>query len=125
MLSKIFIHVSTSYDSISDQGMVPLLLGQICSRWRSVSLETPSLWSSLHLKYDKRRDPDLTANDASIWMSRSGKSMLSLSVEFDGYSPVSSACQFFKHLAASSPRWRALSLTTTESLMHKLFSMVS
>ncbi len=34
---------------VMDAAEPPLLLGRVCSTWRTISLQAPELWSSLHL----------------------------------------------------------------------------
>jgi hypothetical protein len=60
----------------------PLLLGTICSRWRSISLSTPRLWASFSLNI---RPKYLKAHVelAKIWFARSGTCPLSISLGCD------------------------------------------
>ncbi|KAJ3971650.1 hypothetical protein EV361DRAFT_909835 [Lentinula raphanica] len=66
----------------------PLLLGQVCSRWRSIALSTSELWNAVHvvistgqefdLEYSRRRNATLHA-----WLQRAGARPLYLSVHFE------------------------------------------
>jgi hypothetical protein len=60
----------------------PLLLGTICSRWRSISLSTPRLWASFSLNI---RPKYLKAHVelAKIWFARSGTCPLSIRLRSD------------------------------------------
>ncbi|KAJ7504837.1 hypothetical protein B0H11DRAFT_2273092, partial [Mycena galericulata] len=56
----------------------PLLLGHICSAWRSIAFALPRLWSSLHICTEFVY-PDTM--QVSNWLARSGTSPLVLSVK--------------------------------------------
>lgn len=50
LLQEIFIHcLPTHHNAIMSSREAPLLLGLVCSQWRSVSRSTPRLWSSIHV----------------------------------------------------------------------------
>lgn len=50
LLQEIFIHcLPTRHNAVMSSGEAPLLLGRVCSQWRSVSRFTPRLWSSIHV----------------------------------------------------------------------------
>src|ERR1700728_882838 len=53
LLSEIFFLYCQSLSSDSDEGPGPwrahLFLTQICSRWRTVALAMPALWSEIHV----------------------------------------------------------------------------
>ncbi|THU96893.1 hypothetical protein K435DRAFT_663697, partial [Dendrothele bispora CBS 962.96] len=45
VLSEIFMHcLPETYNATRSLSEAPLLLGQVCRRWREVSLSTPRLW---------------------------------------------------------------------------------
>ncbi|KAK6984807.1 hypothetical protein R3P38DRAFT_2743704 [Favolaschia claudopus] len=51
LISKVFIHCLPRYGRVRpDPQLAPLLLLQICSRWRAVALATPWLWNSIFLE---------------------------------------------------------------------------
>ncbi|KAK7046265.1 F-box domain-containing protein, partial [Favolaschia claudopus] len=51
LISKIFIHCLPRYGRVRpDPQLAPLLLLQICRRWRAVALATPWLWNSIFLE---------------------------------------------------------------------------
>jgi hypothetical protein len=55
----------------------PLLLAQICSRWRTVAISTQELWSFIRIEYGKFTLHRDMANMA-LWLERSGTYPLSL-----------------------------------------------
>ncbi|KAJ6594565.1 hypothetical protein B0H19DRAFT_1056835 [Mycena capillaripes] len=75
----------------------PVILGRICSSWRTISLSTPRLWSRLHIveptrpyMYNSSYVPKPGAFEAkvaqrlevaNIWLRRSGNCPLSISLE--------------------------------------------
>ncbi|TFK26671.1 hypothetical protein FA15DRAFT_754839 [Coprinopsis marcescibilis] len=54
----------------------PLALCQVCSRWRSVALEIPNLWTNVILRFSRRTDPLSLVEIAEQWFRRSGHSHL-------------------------------------------------
>ncbi|KAF8664607.1 hypothetical protein AX16_000706 [Volvariella volvacea WC 439] len=62
----------------------PLLLGRICRYWRMVSLLMPSLWSEITIRKPKERHVRL----AAIWLQRSGRHPLTLTLQQQPVSPV-------------------------------------
>ena len=58
------------------QDQAPLLLGQICSRWRAIVLSTQELWSFIQIEFGKRTlQHDVEC--MSVWLERSGTYPLS------------------------------------------------
>lgn len=55
-------------------GDSPMILGQICSYWRSVVLEMPTLWSSIFVEYPAPYHVDLV----QMWLDRAGSCPLNL-----------------------------------------------
>ncbi|KAJ6550004.1 hypothetical protein B0H19DRAFT_888846, partial [Mycena capillaripes] len=59
LTSKIFIHCIPSDRQVCpSEKTAPLLLAQICARWREVALSTPQLWNSIDLDFP----PESTSN---------------------------------------------------------------
>ncbi|KAJ6594537.1 hypothetical protein B0H19DRAFT_891096, partial [Mycena capillaripes] len=67
----------------------PVILGRICSSWRSISLSTPRLWSRLHIVEPTSYSWNLGFYEAKVtqrlevanaWLGRSGTCPLSLSL---------------------------------------------
>ncbi|KAG9309759.1 hypothetical protein JVU11DRAFT_10133 [Chiua virens] len=61
----------------------PLLLGRVCSYWRSVSQSTPRIWTSLSLRFletnlDRSRDGETVAIALETWLHRSHPAQLSI-----------------------------------------------
>ncbi|RDB30630.1 hypothetical protein Hypma_005812 [Hypsizygus marmoreus] len=97
----------------------PLILGQICSRWREVALSTPRLWSSLHVKFPHNiqvTDEESIVGLVHLWMERSGDAPLMLRLTI--YSPAGrplglrsdSIRAIFAPLLQHSHRWESLHL---------------
>ncbi|KAJ7865796.1 hypothetical protein B0H13DRAFT_1074348 [Mycena leptocephala] len=118
----------------------PILLGRICSFWRTISLSTPRLWTSLHVVEPTRPPPN--SNTAALferkhtqrletmkdWLGRSGDCPLSISLEgalYLGIGTVQSLgpCLFLQALIPFVSRWRTINFTAqaprlTEALSH-------
>ncbi|KAJ7623501.1 hypothetical protein FB45DRAFT_925823 [Roridomyces roridus] len=67
-----------------DPCAAPLVLLQICTRWRWIAITTPALWTSLYIDFDcfhnGRDDVDVLLCD---WISRSGSLPLSIKIADD------------------------------------------
>ncbi|KAF9065068.1 hypothetical protein BDP27DRAFT_1425134 [Rhodocollybia butyracea] len=64
ILSEIFVHClpvprRTGF-SVATPSKAPLLLSQICRRWRSVAISIPKLWSSLSIQIKDRCYPNIS-----------------------------------------------------------------
>src|ERR1700683_838801 len=87
ILSEIFLHCmdprwfGPEYNFHENPRLdkMPLLLGEICSRWRSIALSTPRLWASFSLSIrPKYLNSDVEL--AKTWLSRSGTCPLSINL---------------------------------------------
>ncbi|KIM75573.1 hypothetical protein PILCRDRAFT_78729 [Piloderma croceum F 1598] len=92
ILSEIFLHLeemttpsTTPSETIEwtcgspRLNKTPLLLGNVCSRWRTVALSTPSLWASFALTIESDHLERSTAL-AEMWLARAGVCPLSISL---------------------------------------------
>ncbi|TDL25318.1 hypothetical protein BD410DRAFT_785235 [Rickenella mellea] len=77
ILSQIFLDClpETGFPSVWTHE-APVILGRICSQWRSVSLRTPQLWAGLDLG-SNRTDYTKDAMAAAEWKTRAGSCLLS------------------------------------------------
>ena len=127
----------------------PILLGHICSAWRSIALLTPWLWLSLHIptptptkiietgQVPAQPDPTFIAKmerrceAAGEWISRSGESPISISVcsprHAYSYGLQPSNMKSFEiaimQILASSHQWKNVDFGATEdsfSLLQQL-----
>ncbi|KAF9467561.1 hypothetical protein BDZ94DRAFT_1248416 [Collybia nuda] len=72
ILSTIFLHCADSDGVLNSSNTIdmPLLLTKICSGWRSVAINTQSLWSRLFINIQPNSEHQATL--ASTWLERSG-----------------------------------------------------
>lgn len=81
ILSEIFIHcLPADRFPVPSCTEAPLLLTHVSQSWRDLALSIPDLWSALHINY---KDPSEDIPAAELWLSRSGKRPLSLSLAID------------------------------------------
>ncbi|KAJ7354590.1 hypothetical protein DFH08DRAFT_934032 [Mycena albidolilacea] len=117
----------------------PVILGRICSSWRTISLKTPRLWSRLHIVepnypydsplgvYQSKVEQRLEVADA--WLRRSKTCPLSISLEssFDYMSPepmsTSNAQPFLDILIPFASRWQNISLAISLSGVQTLLRL--
>lgn len=96
----------------------PLLLGRICSYWRSVSQSTPRLWTSLSLRFletnvDRSRDGVKIATAVDTWLHRS--SPAPLSIAFTDHRIFQKDTEdvvmwLLSRIRMHAPRWKAIHL---------------
>ncbi|KAJ7498230.1 hypothetical protein B0H11DRAFT_1999113, partial [Mycena galericulata] len=94
----------------------PWVLTHICSRWRAISLATPSLWSQVIIDYDQGFVPPLAAIEAQIERAHA------LTIHFFPTSDQSPGPQLemFEFLANYSLRWEILCLGVTRAMLPAL-----
>lgn len=63
----------------------PLLLTQICRKWRSFALSTPQLWTSISVEARGSAPSECYSRVVEDWLSRSGTLLLSVKVDTTGY----------------------------------------
>ncbi|KAJ7443013.1 hypothetical protein FB451DRAFT_96141 [Mycena latifolia] len=101
----------------------PVLLGRICSSWRSISLSTPRLWSRLHIveptcPYNApamfKEKVAQRLETTKMWLGRSGRCPLSISLQstFD-HTGFTSATpnRLIQDLLPFASRWEHISFT--------------
>ncbi|KIM41691.1 hypothetical protein M413DRAFT_444934 [Hebeloma cylindrosporum] len=57
----------------------PTILGQICSRWRAVAIDLPTLWSNIYIYNPKRSQIRLV----DVWLERSANKPLTLALDYN------------------------------------------
>ncbi|KAJ7162234.1 hypothetical protein C8R46DRAFT_1103955 [Mycena filopes] len=95
IIEEIFLAcMPTSRNCVMSAQEAPVLLGRICSSWRSISRSSPRLWASLHIveptrPYSPHRSlpsffefkVEQRLEVAKAWLQRSGNCPLSISLE--------------------------------------------
>ncbi|KAJ6573514.1 hypothetical protein DFH09DRAFT_1152022 [Mycena vulgaris] len=102
----------------------PVLLGRICSSWRTISLSTPRLWSRLHVVeptppcvafsniiYEKVVQ---RVETTKMWLGRSGQCPLSISVNATA-SNNGLAARIIQALLPFKSRWEHIAFTAMTS----------
>ncbi|KAJ7813255.1 hypothetical protein B0H13DRAFT_2219489, partial [Mycena leptocephala] len=127
LLQEIFIRcLPTRHYAVMHTSQAPLLFGRVCSAWRSVSLSTAALWSSVHVAVNFAEpfftglpvDNDYADINSSTlercqslqtWLQRAGHCPLSISLFFP--SAFKEKIQpFMDVIMPYSCRWKALKL---------------
>ncbi|KAF5346108.1 hypothetical protein D9758_009978 [Tetrapyrgos nigripes] len=128
-LSEIFIRcLPEDYNATRSLSEAPLLLGQVCRRWRRVSLSTPDLWTSLHIVIPTNADMNLLCSiiesrrkGVEAWLGRSGVLPLSLSIysqHCSGYgrnvNVLGCIRRFMESITQFSSRWKKVELRLSD-----------
>ncbi|KAF7369861.1 hypothetical protein MSAN_00615100 [Mycena sanguinolenta] len=74
----------TGHNAIMSAVEAPLLLGRICSAWRSIALSMPKLWTSLHIATAFVTSSEGKHAAMVAWLERSAPRPLTLSVMGQG-----------------------------------------
>ncbi|KAJ7773858.1 hypothetical protein B0H16DRAFT_1362792 [Mycena metata] len=115
ILQEIFAAcMPTRHDAIMHSSQMPLVLGRVCRIWRSLSLSTPVLWSSMHVVVPAADDVASAlvrerCDALQLWVDRSGHCPLSISV-FVPYSFEKNLRPFVDVIIPYSHRWKSLKL---------------
>ncbi|KAJ7150723.1 hypothetical protein C8R46DRAFT_1123979 [Mycena filopes] len=105
ILQEIFMAcLPTKHFAIMHASEAPLLLGRVCSAWRTISLLTPHLWSSVHIVPSAMgHDPEDKWASLTTWLQRSGSCPLRISI-----APIHRLSDILAILVPYSRRWVAL-----------------
>ncbi|KIM36170.1 hypothetical protein M413DRAFT_31923 [Hebeloma cylindrosporum] len=100
----------------------PTKLGQICSRWRTVAINLPKLWSKVLVYNPKPSQIYLT----NIWLERSRNNPLNLTIDYNyGIEyDLQSAVQILRSFIAHLGRWKQCRLKTSIKLLGPLHALV-
>ena len=101
----------------------PTKLGQICSRWRTVAVGLPKLWSNILIYNPKASQIYLT----NVWLERSGNNPLNLEMNYDtgkGDYDVRSAAQMLRSFITRLERWKKFHLNMSIELLRPLYVIV-
>ncbi|KAJ6487132.1 hypothetical protein C8R47DRAFT_516041 [Mycena vitilis] len=113
ILEQVFLAcLPTLHNAVMSPLEPPLLLGRICSEWRSIAFSMPRLWASLHIP-----EPFISGNKqrkaAMVdWLVRSGKCPLTLSASY-GRKPLENLA-LTNFLLGFSERLRGLHLSNLD-----------
>ncbi|KAF8143368.1 hypothetical protein K438DRAFT_1633725, partial [Mycena galopus ATCC 62051] len=134
ILQEIFVAcLSTHWNCVMSSSSFPVLLGRICSLWRTLSLSAPRLWS--HLRIDEPFPADSASlseqqlakriEGTKTWLGRSGQ--CSLSISLWGRSPsgpapsdCSGTAMILQALIPFAHRWLDISLRVPFSALNSL-----
>lgn len=101
----------------------PTILGQICSRWRTVAINLPILWSNIHIYNPKRSQVRLV----DIWLERSGNKPLCLTLDYnrlDGVCDLKAASKILTSFASHLEYWRIIDFHMPLQLLGTLSPIV-
>lgn len=124
LMSEIFLHCMKSrefYDPYDIRptrlDKTPLLVAKIDSRWRSIALSTPILWSSIALTIQ----PKYLKGDvllAKSWMARSGKCPLTIYLAGNG--DLKNTMQLMEVFLLRCERWHDVQLYLPSAVIRSL-----
>ncbi|KAJ7049963.1 hypothetical protein C8F01DRAFT_1181117 [Mycena amicta] len=140
VIQEIFIAcLPTQRNCVMSASEAPVLLGRVCSFWRTLSLSTPRLWSSLHLVEPvfspsksigalEERKFDQRIEVAKAWLGRSGQCPLSISFlsssmlrgAFTDHPSSFSSGPFIDAIMEFAPRWEDIYITAGNLAVERL-----
>jgi hypothetical protein len=141
ILSEIFIHCIPAQElPIRVTKRRPLLVDQICRRWREVALGTPALWSDVIVVHQERkndagRQAEREAEMAQEWLRRAGvgrpislqlsSSLYSLPADFIGVilPAIWSTSNSWQHLRVQLSQRKANGLSLVKGVLDSLQSL--
>ncbi|KAJ7605516.1 hypothetical protein DFH06DRAFT_947701, partial [Mycena polygramma] len=120
LVCEIFEHCLPPPHTLPSARDAPLLLGQVCRRWRGIALSLPTLWNSISVAHvlAKHPSPGVLAL-LDTWLERAGGAALSVSIVLgtENYRTLLhemrlgvSRSAVFRTLRHSSHRWRELEI---------------
>ncbi|KAJ6586388.1 hypothetical protein DFH09DRAFT_1028589 [Mycena vulgaris] len=134
IVQEIFLAcIPTHRNCVMSATEAPVLLGLICSSWRTISLSTPRLWSSLHIAvpshqgsfgltlYEEKLSQRLATT--KTWLARSGSCALSISLQGPYYAvgaSTSTQILLLQALLPLSSRWEHIEFTAPHSVLAAL-----
>lgn len=119
ILSEIFQQsIRTSEFDRYEIDKMPLRLAGVCGRWRSVTLSTPRLWSSISSVVQ----PKYLKSDTSLvnmWLSRSGRTPLSINLSCrKNY--VNNMRSLMEQFVSQCERWQNVHLSLSANMIRSL-----
>ncbi|KAJ7252063.1 hypothetical protein B0H12DRAFT_1051591, partial [Mycena haematopus] len=130
IIEEIFLAcLPTHRNCVMSATEAPVILGRICSSWRTISLSTPRLWSRLHIVQPQSLDfaPGLRKvgqrlEVGNAWLKRSGNCPLSISFQsvHSHYIPSQESHQFMKLLVLHASRWQNICLSIPTLVLNRL-----
>ncbi|KAJ7457849.1 hypothetical protein FB451DRAFT_589516 [Mycena latifolia] len=127
IIHEIFVACLPMYRNCAMSAMeAPVLLGRICSSWRTISLSIPRLWSRLHIvepSFPFESSPILVEEKleqilavTSAWLRRSGQCALSISLHSELNAPgliPPVHDRLAKAIVPFSSRWEHITFVTS------------
>ena len=101
----------------------PTILGQICSRWRTVAIDLPKLWSTICIHNPKSFQVHLV----NIWLARSANSPLYLKFDYDWEDDIfdlRATSQILTSFIDRLEYWRKIDFLVPLQLLGVFLSMV-
>ena len=128
VVGEIFAHCfPTHHDAAGSVRVAPLLLGRVCSAWRSITLSTPRLWASLHIPTPRSYSLfEIATRCESVreWFLRSGEVPLFISLNLsdplysfgslDCYKDRESYRDLSRQILPLCRRWKTIDLKARE-----------
>lgn len=126
ILSEIFLQSippaeeQTSF--MRHSGRTPMILAQVCRRWRAVALSTSRLWSTIIIQTRSEYIPAEPRRLLEMWLERSMPSPLSLKIElYDQECNIGESRAWIDILVAHSRRWEILHCVQGDFVLDKLY----
>ncbi|KAJ6484832.1 hypothetical protein C8R45DRAFT_1214769 [Mycena sanguinolenta] len=80
IVEEIFLHCLPRKNAVMSVREVPLLLGRVCSAWRSIAFSMPRLWTSVHIPIAFITSSEMKQTAMIEWLERSAPFPVALSL---------------------------------------------
>ncbi|KAH7924995.1 hypothetical protein BV22DRAFT_1034505 [Leucogyrophana mollusca] len=111
------------YNRRGTRHLAPVLLGRVCSSWRTISQRSPHLWCDLSLAIRERGDVDdeythkVTIPKLLTWLRNSGSLPMSLLLHLRFRRPSAALTSVLNTVTAHAARWSTLCIEVENSQM--------
>ncbi|KAJ7055768.1 hypothetical protein C8F01DRAFT_1157635 [Mycena amicta] len=117
ILAEIFEFCLPPHPSLPNPATAPLLVAQICQRWREIALSSPRLWSFISLAVKKPEPGKIPryggVAHTDLWLLRAAERRLSIAVHIE--TPLRLSSNILEALAARCARWENVVLCITQA----------
>ncbi|KAJ7633399.1 hypothetical protein DFH06DRAFT_691571 [Mycena polygramma] len=107
------------HNAVMSPATAPLLLGRICSAWRSIAFAMPRLWVSIHISVEFVAQSEERKAAFVDWLKRSAELPLAISCRSEtagGYAQSEAVSTVVDGLVPFASRWHSLDISNIHAI---------